>query len=343
MTMSSSKPETIAGKWKLGDKLATGAFGKVYRGLEMETGRPVAIKVSQHDAGDGALDTEDEVYTGLRNTPTDIVGIPNLYFSGKHKSHRVLVMDLLGATLELVVKKATGGTFSIKTVLMAGIQLLRRLQLLHHKGFIHRDVKPGNMLIGRRDQDRVYLIDFGVSQRYRDYETREPIKRGEAPSIVGSIPFMSINAHTGANQHRRDDLEALGYSLVYLFKGRLPWQDLKVCRLPWQKPGTKADLRIASKIGAIKAKTKVESLCEGMPEAMIEFFRYVRGLRPEKRPDYAKLRGLLRRGLEESDETEDRVFDWLDPEKSKAEKSRKSTEDKEDEVNRQSQDWERGF
>lgn len=310
VTMSSKRPKVIDDTWQLTAKLGRGSFGKVYKGKNIQTGEQVAVKIAQDYDGDERLQIEYDVYKGLRNTPTEIVGVPRVHYFGKDRSHNVLVMDLLGNTLEETLRDC-GGKLSIKSTLMIGIQLLRRLQLVHHKGYIHRDVKPGNMLIGLSDDDRVYLLDFGVSEQYRDYETREHIKRAEERTIVGSVPFISINAHSGASQSPRDDLESLGYSLVYLFKGKLPWQDFKIHLLPWQQQGTKANLRLYRKLGVLKTKISLEKLCEDMPRSMIKYFRYVKGLESGARPNYAKLRGILRKGLEEEGLVEDRDFDWM--------------------------------
>lgn len=309
--MNAGNSRVINGRWELREKLGTGGFGSVYRAADLRTREAVAVKIAHGKDGDDVLRAENRVYDGLRNTTAEIVGVPRAHFFGKDLGETVLVMDLLGKSLEETWKDC-GGQFSLKTVLMIGIQMLRRMQLVHHKGFIHRDVKPDNMIIGRTDRDRIYLVDFGVTKKYRDYSSRKHVAPEQARTIVGSVMYISLNAHKGVEHARRDDLESLGYSLVYLFKGTLPWQELRVLLLPWQNARAFSEWRLLTMIANKKKKISLESLCDGMPPQMVEYFRYVRSLNFDERPDYAKLRALLRRAMKESHLREDRVFDWME-------------------------------
>ncbi len=103
-------------------------------------------------------------------------------------------------------------------------QMIARLQFLHNKNFIHRDVKPDNFLIGLgRKSNILYVIDFGLSLQYRNIKTHQHIPYRENKTLTGTARYASINAHLGIEQSRRDDLEGIGYVIIYLCKGWLPW------------------------------------------------------------------------------------------------------------------------
>lgn len=132
-------------------------------------------------------------------------------------------MDLLAQNLEelFVMCKRS---FTLKTVLMLADQLISNLEYIHFKNFVHRDIKPENFLIGSgRKSHVVHTIDFGLSKRYRDVRTYEHVPLKDGKPIIGKCRYASINSHKGMEQSRRDDMEALGYMLIYFLKGTLPW------------------------------------------------------------------------------------------------------------------------
>ncbi len=139
-----------------------------------------------------------------------------------------MVMDLMGPSLEDLYKFC-GGRFSLKTTLMVGYQMLGTIQRLHGKNYVHRDIKPENFLMGLgKKSHMVHIIDFGLAKRYRDSKTHQHIQYKENKNLTGTARYASVNAHLGIEQSRRDDLESIGYVLVYLANGTLPWQNLQV-------------------------------------------------------------------------------------------------------------------
>ena len=141
-----------------------------------------------------------------------------------------MIQDYLGPSLE-TLHEFMGRKFTEKTVLMIGVQMLDRLEYLHSKNYIHRDLKPDNMLIGHLSKDEIYLIDFGLAKKYRDSEmNHHPFAKTKA--FVGTRRYVSVNAHMKIEQSRRDDLESLGYILIYLLKGRLPWSATRKKKRP---------------------------------------------------------------------------------------------------------------
>lgn len=104
--------------------------------------------------------------------------------------------------------------------------MVEALELMHGKGFLHRDIKPENFVIGTEgNHHNIYIIDFGLSKKYIDLNNKH-IPEDNNKGLVGTARYTSINSHKGVEQSRRDDLEALGYVLIYLAKGELPWQNL---------------------------------------------------------------------------------------------------------------------
>lgn len=156
---------------------------------------------------------------------------------------------------------------------------------MHSKSFIHRDIKPDNFLMGLgRRANLVNIIDFGLAKKYRDPKTHIHIPYRENKNLTGTARYASINTHLGIEQSRRDDIESLGYVLMYFLRGSLPWQGLKAA--------TKKQKY--EKISERKMGTPIEVLCRGYPSEFVTYFQYVRSLRFDDKPDYSYLRKLLR-------------------------------------------------
>lgn len=230
-------------------------------------------------------------------------GIPNVYYFGQEGLHNILVIDLLGPSLEDLFDLC-GRRFSIKTVVMVAKQMLSRVQTIHEKNLIYRDIKPDNFIIGRQGtkaQNVIHVIDFGMAKQYRDPKTKQHIPYRERKSLSGTARYMSINTHLGREQSRRDDLEALGHVFMYFLRGGLPWQGLKAA----------TNKQKYEKIGEKKQTTAIKDLCEGFPEEMNKYLSYVRNLGFEDTPDYDYLRDLFTKALAHSGEVEDGEYDWM--------------------------------
>ncbi|KAF2467016.1 casein kinase-like protein I [Lindgomyces ingoldianus] len=238
-------------------------------------------------------------------TLTDFVtaGIPNVYYFGQEGLHNILVIDLLGPSLEDLFDHCNR-KFSIKTVVMVAKQMLSRVQTIHEKNLIYRDIKPDNFLIGRpgsKSANVIHVVDFGMAKQYRDPKTKQHIPYRERKSLSGTARYMSINTHLGREQSRRDDLEALGHVFMYFLRGGLPWQGLKAA----------TNKQKYEKIGEKKQTTAIKDLCDNFPEEFNKYLSYVRNLGFEDTPDYDYLRELFTQALKSTGEVEDGEYDWM--------------------------------
>ena len=181
---------------------------------------------------------------------------------------------------------------------------LSRVQTIHEKNLIYRDIKPDNFLIGRpgtKAANVIHVVDFGMAKQYRDPKTKQHIPYRERKSLSGTARYMSINTHLGREQSRRDDLEALGHVFMYFLRGGLPWQGLKAA----------TNKQKYEKIGEKKQTTVIKDLCEGFPEEFNKYLTYVRNLGFEDTPDYDYLRELFTQALKGTGEVEDGEYDWM--------------------------------
>ncbi|TRY60134.1 hypothetical protein DNTS_006445 [Danionella cerebrum] len=294
---SGSKAEFIVGgKYKLVRKIGSGSFGDIYLAINITNGEEVAVKLESQKARHPQLLYESKLYKILQGG----VGIPHIRWYGQEKDYNVLVMDLLGPSLEDLFNFCSR-RFTMKTVLMLADQMISRIEYVHTKNFIHRDIKPDNFLMGiGRHCNKLFLIDFGLAKKYRDNRTRQHIPYREDKNLTGTARYASINAHLGIEQSRRDDMESLGYVLMYFNRTSLPWQGLKAA--------TKKQKY--EKISEKKMSTPVEVLCKGFPAEFAMYLNYCRGLRFEEAPDYMYLRQLFRILFRTLNHQYDYTFDW---------------------------------
>lgn len=286
----------VGKKYRIGRKIGSGSFGDIYLGTNVISGEEIAIKLENVKAKHPQLEYEAKVYKALSGG----VGIPFVRWYGTECDYNAMVIDLLGPSLEDLFNYCNR-KFTYKTVLLLADQLICRIEYIHARCFIHRDIKPDNFLmgIGRRGS-QVNVIDFGLAKKYRDPRTHAHIPYRENKNLTGTARYASVNTHLGIEQSRRDDLESLGYVLIYFCRGSLPWQGLKAAT-----KRQKYD-RIMEK----KMTIPNDVLTKGLPDKFLEYMNYVKNLRFDDKPNYAYLRNLFRDLFKRENYRYDYVFDW---------------------------------
>ena len=293
----------INGNYNLIKMIGFGAFGEIHLAYDSNSKQLRAIKFELTNFKNPQLKHEYAIletlntiennknnnhnnsinYDNLKTKNGGIIGIPKVYlFDRMENKYNYMIMDFLGPSIgdlyQLKNKK-----FSLETLLMLMIQLLTRIEYIHEKGFIHRDVKPENFVIGLNESSNIiHVIDFGLSRRFKDKVTGQHIPYKENRHMIGTVRYASINSLLGIEQSRRDDIEALGYVITYFFYGSLPWQSNK-------DKGKAEQFKILEK----KLITPPEILCKKMPKQFMIFFNYVRKLKFEDRPDYSYMRSIF--------------------------------------------------
>ncbi|XWS64761.1 hypothetical protein CRYUN_Cryun05aG0031200 [Craigia yunnanensis] len=286
----------VGGKFKMGRKIGAGSFGELFLGVNIQTGEEIAIKMEPVKTKHPQLHYESKLYMLLQGG----TGVPHLKWFGVEGDYNIMVIELLGPSLEDLFNYCNR-KLSLKTVLMLADQLINRVEYMHSRGFLHRDIKPDNFLMGLgRKANQVYIIDYGLAKKFRDLQTHKHIPYRENKNLTGTARYASVNTHLGVEQSRRDDLESLGFVLMYFLLGSLPWQGLKA--------GTKKQKY--DKISEKKMLTPVEVLCKSYPSEFISYFHYCRSLRFEDKPDYSYLKRLFRDLFIQEGYQFDYVFDW---------------------------------
>lgn len=289
----------VASKWRLIRKIGSGSFGDIYLGHNITNGEEVAVKMESIRARHPQLLYECKVYKFLQ----DGLGIPRIKWFGLDavgNEYNAMVMELLGPSLEDLFNFC-GRRFTMKTVLMLADQMLCRLEFVHSKNFIHRDIKPDNFLMGiGRHCNKLFIVDFGLSKKYRDQRTKQHIQFRDDKNLTGTARYASLNAHNGYEQSRRDDMESLGFVFMYFLRSSLPWQGLKATNKKQKYE------RIHEK----KKSTTVEQLCRGYAHEFGKYLDMCRKLKFEEQPDYKHWREQFRFLAMTLNFNYDYLFDW---------------------------------
>ncbi|KAI0321750.1 kinase-like domain-containing protein [Amylostereum chailletii] len=297
-----STPFVLSDFWYCDAELGTGSFASVFGGSNVVSGEALAVKLetlSGHAKQKEVLPYEAMIYRRLRGHP----GIPSVHWSGRFDISNVLVLDKLGPTLQ-DLRRVCRGRFSLKTISMLALQMLNRIEFVHSRNLIIRDVKPENFAMGLgEDASTVYLFDFGLAKLFEDPVTGKHIPYREGRDGMGTPRYCSYNMEYGRDQSRRDDLEALGNTFLFFYHGRLPWQGIYAPTIPWK----------FQRIGEMKSAKVFQDLLLHSPPEFDAYFQHVRGLAFEDKPDYALLSSIFERRMEEEGWKNDGAFDWIDP------------------------------
>ena len=284
---------TFFSKYKCVKKLGEGSFGMIYKAEY--NNEYFALKFENRKKGQNLLEGEAEIMSYLKGP-----NIPYVKSYGYSGDYNILVMQLLGKSLEDLFEERK--KFSVKTACLLGCQMLTVLEYIHNHHIIHRDIKPDNFVMGVGAKNAVlYIIDFGLAKKYRSSTTLEQYPMVNKKKLTGTARYASIHALEGLEQSRRDDLESVGYVMMYFLKGHLPWQGLKV----------KSKEDRYKKILERKKHTTSDMLCRGFPSLFKEFIDYTRNLKYTEEPDYDMLkRKLMSLVVDDMNDSFDYVYDW---------------------------------
>ena len=256
---------TINNKYTILQKIGQGSFGSIYRGQNLRTKEYVAIKVEPIENKTKLLKNESMIYHYLNNS----LGIPSVKWFGKDNNNYYMVIDLLGNSLQQI--KDNINSFSLFQVLKIGILIVELLKTIHSKGLVHRDIKPENFLLGIKKEDKnIYIIDFGFCKPY--IVDNKHINLKKTKNVIGSNMYASINSHNFFELSRRDDLESLGYMLIYFYLGSLSWQNIRL-----------DEDNINDKIKNLK---QLITENKDLPKVLDIYINYVRKLDFEENPNY---------------------------------------------------------
>ncbi|KAH9888117.1 kinase-like protein [Cubamyces lactineus] len=308
----------VCGIYQVTHLLGDGSSGDVIRAFNTLTGEDVAIKLSRCPSDDRKVvhATTRPGRTAVQHwyeisvyklIPDGIPGFPSIHYAGPDANHNVIVMDILGPSLD-ALRRTCRGSFTLRTVCMLADQMIQRLEFLHSRGLVSCDIKPQNFAMGaaNKDPNTMYMFDFAHAALYIDRETGKHVPFCERRATRGAIRYASVAAHRRHEVSRRDDVESLLYVLLEFYHGTLPWHNIPT-------RDARSELKIMTDM---KADTSPHSpfgtfLAQSPPEFKA-YQSHCVSLAFGEKPDYALLHGLFRERMEKEGWRADSLFDWVD-------------------------------
>jgi len=263
-------------------EIGRGTFGSVYKVLNQKN-EIIACKLEKKKSADGndkkRLHGEYLLYKRFESKKLDCV--PKVYKYYETSKENIMTMELLGKTLDDIFEESDHKV-DLGTVMKLAITIIGHLENIHRTGVIHRDIKPNNFMFGTgENKNNLYIMDFGLSKLW--YNNKKHIEYKEGRQMIGTPRYASINIHMGIEPSRRDDMESVGYMLIYLAKGTLPWKGLK----------KKTKENPHDKIGEMKMLVNLRDLCKNLPSCFYEYLNYSINLKFTEKPDYSYLKKLF--------------------------------------------------
>jgi len=270
-------------KYKIQKFIGSGAFGIVFEAINIKTEEKVALKIplmKENVDKQKTLIEEAKIYSKISNPEK---GVANVKIT-QYKDKKIIVMDLLGESLEKIMEKEK--RMNIELVVIYAIQMMEIMHYIHEMGYIHRDIKPDNFVIDRKEKEKLYCIDFGLAKKYIK-KNKQHIEQNETGKFCGTARYASRTAHLCLDQSRKDDMESIGYLLIYLYKGKLPWQGIK----------EQEKVKRYKLIGEKKMKITNEELCKNMPKEFTVYMKYIQSLDFDEEPAYDSLKRMFEKLL----------------------------------------------
>ena len=275
--------------------LSKSQYSVVFLAKNIKDNNYVAVKMQGKNAKSSELEKETYYLYTLKG-----FGIPKILSFGIYGNYKVLVETLLGKTIDVLLKANKNKKSRMKDICMIAIQIIERIEYIHNKNIIHQDIKPANFLVGNPDDSVIYVIDYGMSKKYRSSVKGNHIIFSKKKKFRGTFNFSSINCMKLYEESRRDDLESIGYMIIYLITGKLPWSKI-------------SNVSVLERYKAIlnlKQNISNQELCKGLPFEIFHYMNYVKSLRFEEKPNYSYLRNLFLSILQNMNETNDLLFSW---------------------------------
>ena len=287
----------IFGKYKIIYEIGKGQFSSVFSSRNIINQNYVALKIQEKSKKIESLKKEAYYLFQLKGGE----GIPKIISFGYSGKYEILIEQLLGKSLLDLFKGNNNKKSRLKDMIMVSIQLIERIQFIHSKYLLHLDIKPNNFLIGNPDSSLIYVIDFGFAKKYRSSRTGKHAQYSKKSYFNGNLKYSSVRTMNGIEPSRRDDLESLGYMLIYLYNLKLPWNNL--CA------NDQNDL--AQKIYEFKKDISLDSLCQDTPKEIKEYMKYVKSLKFEEEPNYEYLKNIFLKMLQKYENQNYFHFSWV--------------------------------
>lgn len=272
--------------YKITKYINSGSFGDVFSAKNSKTDEMVALKIpikNKEKDGEKSLLDEAKVYNVLNKDRLSGYGISNMkIIKNKELNKKIIIMDLLGPSLDNILQQRK--RLRLKSVILLTIEMIQLMKYIHDKGYIHRDIKPDNFAMDYEKKSKLYCIDFGLAKRYINKDDEHILFKKDS-KFCGTARYASIAAHKGYTQSRKDDLESVGYLLVYLYRGQLPWQSLR------NKDKKERYRMIMEK----KESVSEEILCEQLPREFLIYFKHVKSLEFDENPKYQSLVNMFKK------------------------------------------------
>lgn len=275
----------------LGPCIGQGAFGELYAAIEQSTGILWAIKAESQDQPKKTLAFEFQILAQIQSSPH----FPRLGKFGRSSTFQFYTMELLGPSISSVLRHLPGQIFTISTAIRCSFHILKCIEAFHTFGFVHRDIKPGNILTREGCEHPLCLIDYGLSRVYVNSQTGKHIPQRFRVGFRGTKAYASVNAHMYNDLSRRDDLFSWFYLTLELLFGKLPWKGIP----------DKSDI----------FRLKIQFDCQKYVgkdfQELVDIYTYINTLGFEDLPKYSSIYSLLNRLAEsKSVDLNEEGFDW---------------------------------